>query len=103
MFRKQIAILATAIQPNIVRILDKLQSNSILSDTFIDDVKSVQGDSAYHKASKVVHELYRQIIICEDSEHYLNNICDVLLTEEDEMLRSIASHMRIDVRTGDFT
>ena len=103
MFRKQIAILATAIQPNIVRILDKLQSNSILSDTFIDDVKSVQGDSAYHKASKVVHELYRQIIIHDDSEHYLNNICDVLLTEEDEMLRSIASHMRIDVRTGDFT
>ena len=96
-------MLATAIQPNVVRILDKLQSNSILSDTFIDDVKSVQGDSAYHKASKVVHELYRQIIIREDSEHYLNNICDVLLTEEDEMLRSIASHMRIDVRTGDFT
>ena len=92
-FRKQIAYLSTAIQPNFVRILDKLQSHCILSDTFIDDVLSIQGNSAYHKASKVVRELYRQITSYRDPCQHLNNICDVLLTEEDQILRNIAKDL----------
>ena len=103
MFRKQIAKLAEAIRPNFDRILDKFLSNNILTDTFIDDVTSIQGDSAYQKARKVVHELHRQITSHEDSDQYLSNICDVLLREEDQTLRSIATNMRRDVIFGGFT
>ena len=101
-FRIQITKLAEAIQPNFDRILDKFHSNSILSDTFIDDVTSIQGDSTYKKASKVVHELHRQIASREDSDQYLNNICEVLLREENQTLRSIATHIRRDVIFGGF-
>lgn len=102
MFRKQIPSLAEAIRPNFNRILDKFHSNSILSNTFVDDITSVQGDSAYQKARKVVYELYRQITSYKVPDQYLNNICDVLLTEEDQGLRSIAIHMRRNVISGDF-
>lgn len=81
--------------------MDKFHSNSILTDTFLDDVTSIQGDLAYKKASKVVQELHRQITSHEDSDKYLNNICDVLLREEDQTLRSIATNMRRDVITSD--
>ena len=93
-FRKQIANLAEAIQQNFDWILDKFHSNSILTSTFIDNITSVQGESSYQKASKIVHELYRQISSHGDPDQYLNNICDVLLSEEDRILRKIVTNMR---------
>ena len=74
--------------------MNKFQSKDIITDTFADDVKSVEGDTAYQKASKLVHELHRQIKSRKDAEQYLMKITDVLLTEEDKTLQDIAEQLR---------
>ena len=90
------ANLTEAIKSNFDRIIDKFYSKHIVTDTFIDDVRSVQSDTAYQKASKVVHELYRQMKSRQDAEKYLDEICNVLSTE-DETLKDIATVMKGDL------
>ena len=96
-FQNQMANLTEAIKSNFDRIIDKFYSKHIVTDTFIDDVRSVQSDTAYQKSSKVVHELYRQMKSRQDAEKYLDEICNVLSTEEDETLKDIATVMKGDL------
>ena len=51
-------------------------------------------DTAYQRASKVVHELHRQMKSHQDAEQYLIEICDVLYGEDDVILRHIAVEMK---------
>ena len=92
-FRKQMANLAHAImsRSNFDQILDKFFSEHIITDTFVDDVMSVQSDKAYQRASKVVHELHRQMKCRQDGKQYLIEICDVLYGKDDVILRCIYS------------
>ena len=55
---------------------------------------SVQSDTAYQRASKVVHKLHRQMKNQQDTEQYLIEICDVLYGEDDVILRHIAVEMK---------
>ena len=93
------ANLARAIKSrsNFDQILDKFFSEHILTDTFVDDVMSVQSDTAYQRASKVVHELHRQMKSHQDAKKYLIEICDVLYGEDDIILRDIAVEMKRDI------
>ena len=95
-FQNQMANLTEAIKSNFDRIIDKFYSKHIITDTFLDDVRSVQSDTAYQKASKVVHELYRQMKSRQDAEKYLDDICNVLSAEEDEVLKDIATVLKLD-------
>ena len=88
------ANLAEAIKPNLDRTVDKFKSQSILSVTFVDDVTSIQGDSDYKKASKIVSEIYRRIKHERDADQYLTKVCDVLLEGDDDILRDIAKCMK---------
>ena len=56
----------------------------------LDDVMSVQSDTTYQRASKVVHELHRQM-------KSQIEICDVLYGEDDIILRDIAVEMKRDI------
>ena len=96
-FQNQMANLTEAIKSNFDRIIDKFYSKDIITDTFLDDVRSVQSDTAYQKASKVVHELYRQMKSRQDAEKYLDDICNVLSAEEDEVLKDIATVLKVDL------
>ena len=96
-FQNQMANLTEAIKSNFDRIIDKFYSKHIITDTFLDDVRSVQSDTAYQKASKVVHELYRQMKSRQDTEKYLDDICNVLSAEEDETLKDIATVLKVDL------
>ena len=88
------AYLAETIKSNFDRIIDKFNTRQILIDTFVDDVMSIQSDTAYQRASKVVHELHRQMKSRQDAEQYLIEICDVLYGEDDVILRDIAVEMK---------
>ena len=96
-FQNQMANLTEAIKSNFDRIIDKFYSKHIITDTFLDDVRSVQSDTAYQKASKVVHELFRQMKSRQDAEKYLDDICNVLSAEEDETLKDIATVLKVDL------
>ena len=93
-FHKQMFNLAEAIRSNFDRIIDKFNTKDIITDRFVDDVMSVQSDTAYQRASKVVHELHRQMKSRQDAEQYLIEICDVLYGEDDVILRHIAVEMK---------
>ena len=82
---------------NFDRIIDKFNTKHIVTDTFVDDVMSVQSDTAYQRASKVVRELHRQMKSRQDAEQYLIEICDVLYGEDDVILRHIAVEMKEDI------
>ena len=55
---------------------------------------SIEAISDYRKASKLVHELYKQLQSHNDPKQYLTKICDVLLKQHDQRLTDIVNNIK---------
>ncbi|XP_019856001.1 PREDICTED: uncharacterized protein LOC109584624 [Amphimedon queenslandica] len=88
---------------NFDRLLDRLHSDGLLSESFVSDVTS-RPSSEYQKGSSVVRELYRQLKsrLTADPKQFLLRICNALLKHEDQTLKGLGRSMKREL-TGDET
>lgn len=86
---------------NFDRMIDRLQSDGLLSESFISDVTS-RPSSEYQKGSSVVRELYRQLKsrLTADPKQFLLRICNALIKHEDETLKGLGRNMKREL-TGE--
>ena len=62
------------------------------------DVTSMTG-TAYEKANKIVGEIQRQLENNDNPVQFLTNICEFLISQENETLKAIGAEMKSELKS----
>ena len=92
-FEAQFADLCDAIEADPLRIVNKLISAGLLSQTVRNDVTSMTG-TAYEKANKIVIELQRQLNADDNPAEFLKKISEFLESQSDRTLKKIGDKLK---------
>ena len=94
-FQAELYNLINALQPHISPITDMLYANQFITSTTAYKINSSQCTD-YDKAREIVYELLRQLKARKDSLEYLKRICDLFVSLNDPILRSITIDIMLE-------
>ena len=93
-FRSNFSDICNAITSTFDRTADDLVTEKLIPLSLYDDISTTTSYSTYRKGSKIAQELHNQIQSSKDPRQTLLNICQVLLRQDNQILKDIGADMK---------